>query len=136
MISSFHHLPHQVAKRILQSARDTRSPIFIYEMSDNSHPHIANWVTLPIGVLMVLVFTPLVRPLTFTQIIFTYILPILPFVTAWDAAISNIRTYTESDMDELIADLEVNFYSWQKNVIAGRVGNSLILIGKPIAEDS
>lgn len=134
MISSFHHMPIEVAKRILRSSRDSRSPIFIYEMSDNSHPLIANWITLPIGVLMVLVFAPFVRPMTFTQLIFTYFLPVLPFIIAWDAAVSNIRTYTKSDIEELTIDLEGEFYSWQTIELAGKGGKSIILIGKPFGE--
>ncbi|MFW7380197.1 MAG: hypothetical protein ACOH5I_15395 [Oligoflexus sp.] len=131
MISSFHHMPVSVAKSILQSASDSRQPIFIYEMTDNSLPHAAHWITLPIGALMVLLFTPFVRPLSLTQIIFTYIVPILPLVIAWDAAVSNVRTYSPADLEELLAEIPIHGYSWHKMILGGRGGNSLVLIGKP-----
>jgi hypothetical protein len=63
--------------------------------------------------------TPLVRPFKWQQFVFTYLIPIIPFCFAWDGAISNIRTYTIKDLDELLKGLPSAKYSWGKGVVDG-----------------
>ena len=38
LVGSFHHMPPDAARRILQHAQASQQPICIYEMSDNSLP--------------------------------------------------------------------------------------------------
>ncbi len=61
---------------------------------------------------MALLITPFVRPLTLEQIIFTYLIPIIPFFFAWDGAVSNARTYTIEDMDILLEGIETKVSPW------------------------
>ncbi|UOQ52687.1 hypothetical protein [Hymenobacter cellulosivorans] len=130
MTGSFHHMRPALARAILQNARDSRQPICIYEMSDNSLPTAIWWVSLPLIFLMAFFLTPFARPLTWRQLVFTYLLPIIPLCFAWDGAVSNVRTYTLQDMDELLAGLETEGYTWEKGRITGR-GNKLYLLGLP-----
>lgn len=131
MISGFHHMkPHQ-AKQILKSSYDRKQPICIFEISDNSYPKFLWWATIPINFITCLIITPLVRPFTIQQFIFTYLVPIIPLCFAWDGAVSNARTYTINDINILLEDLRTKDYVWESGTIKGR-GNKLYLIGKPI----
>ncbi len=49
--------------------------------------------------------TPFVKPLTWRQIIFTYLIPIIPICYAWDGQASLPRIYTLKDLDHLLAGL-------------------------------
>ncbi|MGK3992737.1 hypothetical protein [Sorangium sp. So ce1024] len=49
---------------------------------------------------------------------------------AWDGAASNARTYTLTDLDELLEGLSDEGYRWEKGVIRGR-GTKLYLLGLP-----
>lgn len=116
MVASFHHMKPGVAKQILTSAEKNQEPILIYEIAENNIPVIIWWILLPISllilVLMSLVMTPFVRPLTATQLFFTYIIPVIPLVYAWDGQASIMRTYTFEDVDSLIGKRNKEAYTW------------------------
>lgn len=132
MICSMHHMRPNTAKSILKAAKDDRQPICIFEISDNSAPFILWWLAIPTSFLMVFFITPFVRPLSFKQIIFTYLIPLIPIFIAWDGAVSNARTYTLGDWDEILADLQSEDYTWKKGTIKGKAGNKMYLIGQPV----
>ena len=131
MICSFHHMDPRTARSILTNAKESRQPICIYEISDNSFPVFLWWLAIPLNFVTALFITPLVRPLTGVQMLFTYLIPIIPLVFAWDGAVSNARTYTLNDLDLLLEGLETNDYKWEKGHIEGR-SKKLFLIGNPI----
>ena len=131
MICSFHHMKPDLARAILENAYEEKKPLCIFEISDNALPISLFWLTMPAAILMVLVLTPMIRPITWQQIVFTYCIPIIPLFVAWDAAISNIRTYTLSDMEELTAGLD-DAYAWESGKIKARApGKMLYLLGQP-----
>ncbi|MEZ4935975.1 MAG: hypothetical protein R2799_00115 [Crocinitomicaceae bacterium] len=131
MVCSFHHMTEDNAKSILKDAFDKKEPILIYEISDNSSPKFLWWTAFPINILVVLLLTPMIKPLTLNQIIFTYLIPVLPLVIAWDGAVSNARTYSQNDLDLLTKDLQSDDYIWEKGIVKGK-GNKLWLVGKPV----
>ena len=130
MVSSFHHFRPEQARKILSDAMENNQPILIYEISDNSAPLALAWISLPVNFLMTFFITPFVRPLTLPQIIFTYLIPVLPLCFAWDGAVSNVRTYTTEDMNELLMGLENNNYTWEKGLIGGKL-KKIYLMGTP-----
>lgn len=133
MVCSFHHMPPPVARRILQDAFEKRQALCVLEISDNSAPRWLWWTAFPIGVLMVLLLTPLIRPLRLRQVLLTYVLPVLPLFIAWDGAVSNARTYTEEDLRELLAGLEAPDYQWEiaHPRAPGAPATMLTLVGLP-----
>ena len=94
MICSFHHMRPKIAKQILSNAQEAKQPILIYEISDNSQPILLTLISMPITFILCLFITLKVRPMTWQQIVFTYLIPIIPICFAWDGAVSNARTYT------------------------------------------
>ncbi|WPB80024.1 hypothetical protein KYC5002_12860 [Archangium violaceum] len=133
MVCSFHHMPPPVARRILQDAFEKRQALCVLEISDNSQPRWLWWTAIPAGVLMVLLLTPLIRPLRLRQVLLTYVLPVLPLLIAWDGAVSNARTYTEADLRELLAGLEAPDYQWEITHprAPGAPATMLTLVGLP-----
>lgn len=116
MINCFHHLNPEEARKLLLSAQKNKEPILIYEMLDNDIPVPLWWMTMPVFLIvlfsMALYMTPFVRPLTFRQVIFTYLFPVIPFLFAWDAWASKPRVYTESDMKKLLKNSPSDEYEW------------------------
>lgn len=131
MICSFHHMKPVDAKAILKAAEKDQKPIFIYEISDNSTPKYLWWLALPINFLMCFFITPKVKPMTWQQLFFTYIIPVIPFFFAWDGAVSNARTYTLADMDILLEGLGSAKYKWTKGLTEGKM-KKIFLYGKPV----
>lgn len=132
MIGSFHHFKPKDSQTILKDAQAKKQPICIFEMSDNSTPIFLWWIAIPINFLMALIITPLVRPMTIQQLLFTYILPVIPIFFAWDGAVSNVRTYTLEDLDEVLSELpEEDDYRWEKGKVEGMT-NQIYLLGCPL----
>ena len=115
MIASFHHLPPGMAKQVLQSASEQKQPLLIYEVAENKIPLIAWWLFLPISlallIIMSLFMTPFCRPLTWQQLVFTYLIPVIPIMYAWDGQASLVRTYTFDDIRELTGSPSTD-YVW------------------------
>ena len=63
---------------------------------------------------MVLFMTPFVKPLTWRQIVFTYLIPIIPICYAWDGQASMPRMYALKDLDHMLEGLGSGNYTWQK----------------------
>lgn len=117
MINSFHHMPPEIAQKILSSAQKEKTPLLIYEIAENKIPTAVWAIFLPIGLcinfLMALFTTPFSRPLTFSQIFFTYIIPIIPLAYAWDGQASMPRMYAYADVDEMLSKTSSEDYSWE-----------------------
>ena len=139
MINCFHHMPEPVARRIVKAAVETRQPLFIYEPSNVRIPRWLWWLTLPISLpltaLSCLLFTPLVRPMTWQQIVFTYLIPIIPLLYAWDGQVSGIRIYHPDDMRALLDGLETDDYTWEMGRAEGPAGKAvgMYVFGYPTA---
>ena len=131
MVCSMHHMRPEVAKSILRDAQQARQPICVFEISDNSFVKWLWWIAIPINIIVVLLVTPMIRPMTWQQLVFTYLIPILPLVIAWDGSVSNARTYTLADMDILLEGLDSADYTWEKGTIKGKA-KKLYLMGLPV----
>ncbi len=120
MIASFHHMSPVTAANILNNAEEKGQPILIYEVAENKMPTLLWWFLLPLslGILFVmsLIMTPIVRPFSFSQFFWTYIIPIIPIVYAWDGQASLMRTYTFKDIDGLIFNKSNPNYTWEIDV--------------------
>lgn len=139
MIASFHHMPPDTAKAILQGAAAKKQPLLIYELAQNSIPVLLWWLLLPLSlcimVLMTWVMTPFVRPLTLKQLVFTYLLPVIPLVYAWDGQASLMRTYTFKDLETLLEGESPEGYNWDMKEVKKKNGKSAgyYLFGYPVA---
>ena len=118
MINCFHHMPLSTAKAILNSAQSNGETLFIYEVTNKPLPLIVWWLFLPLSlsilIIMSLIMTPFTKPITWQQLLFTYIIPIIPIAYAWDGQASMHRTYAKSDLEELVNELPKNpDYKWE-----------------------
>ena len=133
IICGFHHMRPAVAKEILTEAHRSKQPICIYEISDNNAPAISLLISLPLTFIMCFFITFLVRPISWQQLVFTFIIPIIPLAFAWDGSVSNLRTYTHKDMDELLEGLKTDDYRWEMGATKGNP-KKLYLLGMPLSQ--
>ena len=133
MFSAFHHFRPHDAKAILKGAFDARRAICIFE---SGAPASLLTVGMMAGVpLAVLLLMPFSRPLRWGYILFTYLIPLLPFIVLWDGMVSLLRVYSPEQLTEMTEDLQATDYSWEigeirLNVMPG-VGLPY-LIGRPV----
>ena len=124
---AFHHFRPSDAKKILQNAVDSQSPIAIFEVQERSIPSILAMLFSPI---IVLLTTPFIRPFKIGRIMFTYLIPIVPLFVLWDGMVSALRTYSVKEMNGLISQLDnQSSFSWEVKRMKTRQGLILYLIG-------
>jgi len=137
MINSFHHMPPESAKKILKSAQENKQALLIYEIAENKMSLLLWWVLLPISLIilfvMALFMTPFSKPLSLRQLIFTYLIPIIPIFYAWDGQASMPRMYTFDDVNELLKDFKDDSYSWKTQSATKANGKKLgyYILGLP-----
>lgn len=129
MVGSFHHMKPNLAKSILREAQRKEQPICIMEIN-KKFPITLWWLFIPLSAILCLFITPAVRPLTIKQIIFTYLIPIIPICFAWDAVITSGRIYRMDDLNTLLEGLKNDNYTWEKGIIKGS-SEKIYLLGYP-----
>jgi len=139
MIASFHHMPPDSARAILHSAAVNQQPLLIYEIAKNTVPVLVWVIFLPISLLILMlmtwVMTPFVRHITLSQILLTYLIPVIPLVYAWDGQASLMRTYSFSDIEGLLDGAKTPDYQWTVAPAAKSNGKNLgyYILGIPKA---
>jgi hypothetical protein len=139
MSDCFHNVRPEMARKILKSAHDNGEPLLIYEMGSNIP--ILPWVlslpiALPLIAAVAMVLSAFVRPLTFRQIFFTYVIPLIPIFYAWDGHASVPRCYAMEDLDQLLVGLDSPNYRWEKGPARNEKGRAVgtYLLGLPLAD--
>src|SRR5215472_6392560 len=110
IFTSFHHFPPKEARAVLQNAVDAHQGIGIFEITRRSPSSIA--LMFP-WALMFFVFTPLIRPFRWSRLLWTYVLPIIPFVLLFDGVVSCLRTYQIQELREMVKNLSGIGYQWE-----------------------
>ncbi|NLR91936.1 hypothetical protein [Flammeovirga agarivorans] len=124
---SFHHFNEKDAIQILEDAVKTNQPIAIFEGQERSVLSVMAMIFSPITVLLT---TLLMKPFRWGRILFTYLIPIVPFFVMWDGIVSSIRTYSVEEMKKLVlkADPEEKYY-WEIKRIKNGPGVIISTIG-------
>ena len=127
---SFHHFAPPMARAVLQDAFRQRQAICIFEATSRTVPAVAASFLIPI---LVLLLTPSVRPLAMFQGIFTYLIPVIPLLAFWDGFVSQLRTYSMTELKDLAADFTDPEYEWDCGFIKakGIPFKTSYLIGRP-----
>jgi hypothetical protein len=131
MFTAFHHFRPAVAREILADAVRQRQGIAIFEFTERRVGPIIGSMIMPIIALLLLI--PFVRPLRWTRLFWTYVVPVAPLFVAWDATVSCLRTYTPDELRELVLGLPANDYVWQVGELPSRPGSVSYLVGYPKA---
>jgi hypothetical protein len=128
MFTSFHHFRPEEASSILRGAVEQRQGIGVFELPRRSLRTMLTVFLVPLGSLLT---TPFMRPFRWTRLLWTYILPVVPFMLWFDGVLSCLRAYTPAEMKQLSAELGAQDYVWE----AGETGRPVAvtyLLGYPM----
>jgi len=130
IFSSYHSQRPEEARATLQDAVDHGVPIAVFEgISRNLATFIWILFCTPLVQLFVI---PFVKPFRVERLLFTYVIPLIPLMTLWDAVVSVLRVYSVPELHALVAQLDADAYRWeigqQKELMSGDV---TYLIGWP-----
>lgn len=130
IFSAFHHFSPDFAKAVLKDAVANKTPIAIFDGGDK------NLLTI-LGIILahpVIFFfcTPFFRPFRFSRIIFTYLIPLIPFCTVWDGVISILRLHKPKSMLQMVKEINATDYHWMAGTKKHPLGFHIAyLIGYP-----
>ncbi len=112
LFSSFHHFAPEQARALLQDARDNGQGIGVFEATQRSAPAVLAMLLVP---LMVLIFTPMIRPFRWSRLLWTYLIPVVPILVLFDGVVSCLRTYSPQELQTLVNELPptLNGYHWE-----------------------
>ncbi len=134
LFTAFHHFDPPTATAVLQNAVDARQGIAVFEQTQRSIFAILFMLVLaPLAFLAV----PLLRPLRWSRLFWTYLIPAIPLVLLFDGIVSCLRTYSEAELMEMTAKLSGPHYRWtygRARTLLSPLGITW-LIGYPSAAD-
>lgn len=131
VMNGFHRLRPDEAEELLRRITDRRQVVAVLE-GNNDHwwQAVGMLFFAPITALLT---APFVRPFRVERLLFTYLIPILPFVIAFDGAMALFMLYAPSDLDELIERVDAPGYEWRTGKAAnGRGGKIIYGLGYPV----
>jgi hypothetical protein len=129
LFNGFHHFRPNEARQILQDAVDSGQPIAVFEMLQRSWVYFAYMLLTPI---LVWIATPKIRPVCFSRLLWTYLIPIIPLCLLWDCLVSVLRCYTVKELSDMTASLEGRAYHWEVGSYRRAALPVTYLIGYPL----
>lgn len=111
IFTGFHHFRPEEAKIILETAVAQNEPIAIFEFTERSFPSLIRAIWL--YMLVTLVQTPFIKPRTLARFFWTYLLPVIPILHWWDGLVSNVRTYSPRELQEIVNSIDSKEYQWE-----------------------
>lgn len=129
IFSTFHHFNPQMARAILRDAVMRHQGIAIFEAAKRS---IGRMVATSVVPLLCWYITPRMLPFRWSRMVWTYLLPVVPFTLFADGILSCLRAYSLADLHELAQGLGGENYRWEiGEQDGGRIGITY-LIGTPL----
>ena len=109
MFTSFHHFSPEEACAVLQNAVDAGEGIGIFEITRRAASAIA---MVYLWALMLTICTPWIRPFRWSRLLWTYLVPVIPFVLLFDGTVSCLRSYRPAELREIVTGLTGREYEW------------------------
>lgn len=129
IFTGFHHFAPPQARTLIQNAVDQGQGIAIFEQTRRSLLALVVMFSLP---WIALLAAPFIRPWRASRLVWTYLIPAIPFVLLVDGIVSCLRSYDERELAALIRSLapppgaqEHQPYHWR----IGRVPSLISPIG-------
>ncbi|MFB0538260.1 MAG: hypothetical protein ACETWR_25140 [Anaerolineae bacterium] len=111
IFNGFHHFQPDSARAILQSAVDQGTAICIFEITERRLWNLL--ITLIYTPLSIFLATLFMKSITLGRILWTYIVPVVPFISAWDGIVSHLRTYSPDELETLVNSVKSEGYVWE-----------------------
>lgn len=110
LFSSFHHLNPDEARSLLRDSVNKRQAIGIFEAPARHALTLISLLLIPIAAWL---FVPFRRPFRLSRFLWTYLIPVIPFVLFFDGLISCLRAYSLGELQEMTSELETAGYRWE-----------------------
>lgn len=119
MFDAIHHLPPEVAGRLLESAARESPGVFIAESTDREAYQLPR---VAVGVYLASLLSPLaMRPFDPREAFFTWAVPAIPLMVTYDGIASTFKRYTVEEYREMIGSIGRTPFEWDVGTLRGGV---------------
>ena len=130
IFSTFHHFNHLEARNILADAFHQQRAIAIFELANPEFKTMLITCTIPF---LAMFLTPRIRPFRWSRLLFTYIIPMVPFALMFDGIVSCLRAYSQQELHTLVEGLSTPTYRWDIGEDRSGLLPITYLIGSPVS---
>jgi hypothetical protein len=130
MFSSFHHFGRVEARRVLANAVESGKGLAIFEMARREARIMLAVCFIPF---LVWFLTPRIRPFRWSRLVWTYFVPIVPFVVWFDGWMSCLRSYSQDELRELMLSVPAESYRWELGSQCDGLLPVTYMIGYPVS---
>jgi hypothetical protein len=110
VFSSFHHFTSTEARRFLEESVCKRRGVGIFEGASRHPLTMLSILFMPAADWLL---APFRRPFRWSRLLWTYLIPVVPFVLLYDGIASCLRTYSLADLRKLTDGLGNADYEWE-----------------------
>lgn len=134
IFTAFHHFREAEVESILRDAMEQGQPIAAFDYAPNKVlTLVLSPLTFVISFVQFYVLSFFARPMSFSHLLFTNIIPIVPLVSAWDGFVSGLRKYDANTLREISERLKRPGYQWEvgNDHTLSRSTPLVYLLGRP-----
>jgi len=109
MFLALHHFTPEDVTEILRTRTGNGDVIAIFEIQQRTIWDLFLMLAhIPLSWLVM----PFLRP-TALQLIFTYLIPVIPLLIVWDGMVSTLRTYSKDEIVGMLDESQQSSYTWE-----------------------
>jgi hypothetical protein len=109
MFLALHHFTPEDVTEILRTRTGNGDVIAIFEIQQRTIWDLFLMLAhIPLSWLVM----PFLRPTTL-QLIFTYLIPVIPLLIVWDGMVSTLRTYSKDEIVGMLDESQQSSYTWE-----------------------
>ena len=135
LFESFHHFKPTDAESILRDAFEKRVAIGVFDVRVPRPWAPILMALAPISTLLgYVLMTPFIKPRSWSRLLWTYLLPIVPLATCWDGVVSLLRVYSPRALESMSRELSSADYAWEIGTASTGVAifEYVYLVGYPV----
>lgn len=110
MFSALHHFDPETLKSLLSHLPERRQAALFCDGGGNRLMLLGGVLLMPFFFLLA---TPFLKPFRWRRLLFTYVIPVVPFCTLWDGTVSILRLYSFRELKRLAAQCSTPEYRWK-----------------------
>lgn len=110
LFNAFHHFPPEQARALVRQAVEQREGIAIFEVPRRSIVTLVGCLIFAFGALLAV---PLMWPLRWSRVFWTYVIPLAPLILCFDGLVSCLRAYSLADLSEMAKIHATQGYRWE-----------------------
>jgi hypothetical protein len=140
MYSALHHFRPAAIEQVIGAAVADRAPIAFFDIAAQPALRRVPGFLVPLvalfNIVMLLVLVPLmvpfVRPFRWSRLLFTYVIPLVPILYAWDGTVSLLRAYAHDELAAIARKVPgAETYTWSSGRAGSGMRSVVYLIGQP-----